>query len=240
LNLTCRENQSTGIDFSNFLSVLANRFLSSLITRSLSFQCVDDTQSSQTQGLAFDLWTAVIQDFSSSRTSQLKLVLTWPSSQLHYYVKALTCAFDAMSLSFLTQLQISTEDYIDSQTLVKTFGKLSLLERVNELSYSPESFFEALVYKTKAAEKPKTAYCNVPFPKLRYINLDGTHFLGINQGSISVDMVLDYLMERCERDAEIQALRLDNCFNISSNDVERLKEIVVEVIWDGVEQKGYF
>ena len=44
-------------------------------------------------------------------------------------------------------------------------------------------------------------------------------------------------MERCERNAEVQVLRLDDCYNISFDDVERLKEIVVDVIWDGVEQE---
>ena len=52
-----------------------------------------------------------------------------------------------------------------------------------------------------------------------------------------VAMLLDCLMERCERNAEIQTLRLDNCYYISSNDVKRLEEIVVNVIWDGVDQE---
>ena len=32
-------------------------------------------------------------------------------------------------------------------------------------------------------------------------------------------------------------LRLDNWYDIYSDDIERLKEIVVDVIWDGVEQE---
>ena len=132
-----------------------------------------------------------------------------------------------MSLPFLTHLQISTSDYIDSQTLVETFGKLPLLKRVCVEGYPPRSFLDALVYKTKAAEKSKTAYRNVSFPKLRRIDLEGM--------AISVDMLLDCLMERCERKAEVWVLRLDDCYNISSVDVERLKEIVVDVIWDGIE-----
>jgi hypothetical protein len=43
-------------------------------------------------------------------------------------------------------------------------------------------------------------------------------------------MLLDYLMERCERNAEVP----DDCYHISSNDVERLEEIVVDVTWDGI------
>ena len=42
-------------------------------------------------------------------------------------------------------------------------------------------------------------------------------------------------MDRCERNAEIQVLCLDGCDYISFNDVERHKEVVVDVIWDGVQ-----
>ena len=235
LNLTCRENQSNQIDFSNFLSVLAAKFLSSLVIRCLSLKDLDTTH-----GLKFCLWTtAIIQDCFPSPLvpPQLELILTWPSSGPHNYVKALTCGFDAMSLPSLTRLQISTLDYIDSQTWVKTFGKLPLLERVYVQSHATQSFLEALVYKTKGAEKSKAAYRNVSFPKLRYIHVEGTNFDETIPGSISVEKLLDYLMERCERNAELQVLRLDDCYYISSDDVERLEEIVVDVIWDGVEQE---
>jgi F-box-like len=239
LNLTCKENQSTQINFSNFLSVLSTKFLSSLVIRSLSLQSSDVTQ---TPGLEFCLWTtSFLQDCfpppsSVISPSQLRLVLTWPSSHRHNHKKALTCALGAMSLPFLTQLQISTEDYIDSQTWVKAFGKLPLLEGVCVKSYSPYSFLDALVYKTKAAEKSKTAYRTVAFPKLRYLHLEGAYFDSMDPTSISVEKLMDYLMERCERKAEVQVLRLDDCYYITYDDVERLEEIVVDVIWDEVEQ----
>ena len=194
---------------------------------------LDDTDT-ETQGLEFYLWTtAIIQDFSSSQP-QIQLVFTWPSPQPHNYVKALTCAFDAMSLPFLTQLQISTLDYIDSQTWVKTFGKLPLLKRVCVQSSASHSFLEALVYRSKEAEKSKTAHRNVSFPKLRYIDLNGTDFSARDPRYISVNMLLDCLMERCERKAEVRRLRLHHCYHIRSDDIERLKEIVVHVIWDGI------
>ena len=234
LELTCIGHQSSHIDFSSFFSVLATKFLSTLVIRSL---CLLDSNAFEDYiyGLEFDLWTSDCFPSSPYSRPQLLLVLTWPSSQPHNYVKALTCAFNAMSLSFLTSLQISTSDYIDTQTWVKTFGKLPLLERVCVQSLAPKSFLEALVYKTKAAEKSKTAYRNVSFPKLRYIHLEFTNFFGTGAGYISVEKLLDYLMERCEREAEVRVLRLDNCYCISSHDVKRLKEIVVDVIWDGVE-----
>ena len=234
LNLTCKENQSAQIDFSNFLSVLATKFLSSLVFRSLSLRVSDNTQA---PGLEFYLWTtSFIQDCFPSPSSlifqsQIHLVLTWPPSHRHIHETALTCAFDAMNLTFLIQLQISTEDYIGSDAWVKTFGKLPLLERVCVQSYSPYSFLEALIYKKKSVDR------NVPFPQLRYIHLEGAYFDAMDKTSTSVEKLLDYLMERCERKAEIEVLRLDDCYCISSDDVERLEEIVVDVIWDGVEQE---
>ena len=112
--------------------------------------------------------------------------------------------FYEFASAHLTQLQISTLDYIDSQTWVKTFGKLPLLERVCVPSSAPESFLEVLVYKTKAAGNSKTAYRNVFFPKLRYIHLKGTDFFATSPMTTLVDMLLDYPMERCGRNPEVQ------------------------------------
>ena len=141
-------------------------------------------------------------------------------------MKALTCAFDAMSLPFLTQLRISTLDYINSQTWVNTFGKLPLLKLVRVKGCALHSFLDALVYKTMAAKKSKTTYLNVSFPKLRHIDLKGADFTGTDPRSISVHMLLDCLMERCERKAGVRLLRLQECYNIHSDDVERLEEVV--------------
>ena len=239
LNLTCKE-KTTQFHFSNFLSVLATKFLSSLVIRSLQVSLLDTDGYS----LTFRPWTTTfIQDCFPSPSSlipqsQLQLVLTWPKSRRQNQWKVLTSAFDAMRLSFLTQLQLSNLSCIDSQTWVKTFGQLPLLERVHLKSSAPNSLLEALVYKTKAAEESKTAYRSVSFPKLRNIHLEGTYFDAKNPRLtiISIEELLDYLMERCKRKAEIQVLRLENCYYISSDDVERLEEIVVDVIWDGVER----
>ena len=233
LSLFCTGSQSTQINFSNFLSVLAVKFLSTLVIRSLSLNV---PYSSYSHHLEFEIPTTALIPTSRMSQSQLRLVLNWPNSHPRNYVKALTCVIDAMSLSFLTQLQISTShlNIIDSQTWVKTFGKLPLLERVRVQCSALLSFLEALVYNTKAAEESEAAYRNVTFPKLRDIHLVDIHFK-----FFMVVMLLDCLMERYERNAEVQVLRLNNCYDISSNDVERLKEVVVDVIWDGLEDSSY-
>ena len=213
------------------------KFPSSLVFQSLSLQVEDDFPSSPTLGLELCLWTTA--DYFSP-TPQAWLILIWPSSPPTNnvnFMKAFTCVFDAMSLPFLTHLWASTINYIDALTWIKAFIKLPLLEWVSMRSYATHRFLEALVYKTQTAEKLKTAYRNVLLPKLHYICLEGTNFDATILGSISVDKLLDYLMERCERDAEVQVLCLDGCYYISSDDVARLKEIVVDVIWDGVERE---
>jgi hypothetical protein len=112
LDLTCKENQSTQTDFSNFLSVFATKFLSSLVIRSLSLQVLDNIFT-ETYGLGFYLWTtAIIQDrFPSPLISQcqLQLLLTWPSPHPLNHVDVLICAFDAMSLPFLPITNINFE-----------------------------------------------------------------------------------------------------------------------------------
>ena len=126
-------------------------------------------------------------------------------------------------------------DYIDPVTLINAFGELPLLKRVCVQGSAPRSFLAALVCRLKAAEKSETAYRTVFFPQLHHIDLEGTDFdAARHPRSILIDELLDCLMERCERKAEVQVLRLDNCSFVSCDVVQRLCEIVVDVGWDGI------
>ncbi|KAF8806752.1 hypothetical protein BYT27DRAFT_7190405 [Phlegmacium glaucopus] len=243
LTLICKETQSDQFDFSPFLSVLAAKFLPSLVIRSLSLQNLDATATHN--GLRFKVWsTTTIHDFFrySHRPGppRLELVLTWPAPPLPHslqtYAKALTATFDAMDLRALTQLELSTSYHIDSNTLLKTFAKLSLLERVHVKGSAAESFITALVHKSKAANTSIAAYHTVSFPKLRYICMDDANFGDRRLGSISVDKLMDCLMERYERNAEVQELCIDDCHNIRYPGVKSLGEIVVRVDWDRIMQ----
>ena len=240
LKLTCTETRSTEIDFSNFFSVLATKFLSSLVIRSL---CLEDFCSiSRQDGVRFRLSTTAFgRDCLPYTLSalQLDLALEWSSPPLSHtlqnYVKVITSALNAMSLPVLTRLAISTSN-INSKILIKTFGTLPLLERVYVADVSTQIFLNALVYKMKAADQSKkSAISCVSFPKLRYIHLRSIDFVQTNKGSKSVDMLMDCLMERYERNAAIHELHLDDCYGIWDHEVEKLRE-VVDVIWDGRQQ----
>ncbi|KAF8805504.1 hypothetical protein BYT27DRAFT_7339708 [Phlegmacium glaucopus] len=240
LSLICKETQSTQFDFSTFLSVLPAKFLSSLVIRSLSLQDLDAITTQH--GLIFKVWstTAVHDPFEYSYSPvppRFELVLRWPTPRLadnnpQKYAKALTATFDAMNLRALTQLELSTSCHIDSETLLKTFARLSLLERVRVTGSAARSFINAL----EAGNTSITAYRTVSFPGLRYICMDGTNFAKTSLRGISVDKLMDCLMERYERNAEVRELCLNDCYNIREIEVEALREIVVHVDWDEVEQ----
>ena len=86
-------------------------------------------------------------------------------------------------------------------------------------------------YSSRSSPRIEAAYRNDSLPKLRYIHLADTDFGGSVPAFISpVNMVLDYVTERHKRNAEVQVLRLENCYSILSKDVERFKNFVVDVI----------
>lgn len=87
------------------------------------------------------------------------MVLKWPGplspQMLLNYVKVFTAPFDAMNLSALTQLQLSTSDRIEHGS--RLLGKLPLLKWVHVQGYAAESLLDASVYKTKAANESRLA-----------------------------------------------------------------------------------
>ena len=93
LNLTWKESRSNKIDFSNFFSVLATNFLSSLVIQSLSLYHVDTVTQNSLKFLVST--TAMIQGCLPS--IQLELVLTWPSLPAHNRLKY--AKVDAMKFS---------------------------------------------------------------------------------------------------------------------------------------------
>ncbi|KAF8810888.1 hypothetical protein BYT27DRAFT_7134588 [Phlegmacium glaucopus] len=234
LTFICKETQSTQFDFSTFLSVLAAKFLSSLVQN--LHLCA--TTTTNQNGLLINAWsTTTVHDYSrySHNPPRLELTLTWPNTlpsdnSPRNYAKALIATFDAMDLRALTQLGLVTWDYIDVKTWLTTFARLSLLERVRVTGIAARSFIKALVHKSKGANTSIAAYHTVSFPGLRYICMDDIDF----GETLSVDKLMDCLMERYERNAEVQELCLVDCDNIRAIEVERLREIVVHVHCDNV------
>ncbi|KAF7302662.1 F-box domain-containing protein [Mycena chlorophos] len=69
------------------------------------------------------------------------------------------------------------------------------------------------------------------FPALRHLEIEGTDFDDENLGRLET-----MLMARCERRQEISRLELFDCTRLRADDVALLRDIVVDVVWDGLEQ----
>ncbi|PIL25214.1 hypothetical protein GSI_13103 [Ganoderma sinense ZZ0214-1] len=50
-----------------------------------------------------------------------------------------------------------------------------------------------------------------------------------------LEEMVDWLIARCNEGAPIATLTLQNCVNAGADDVERLREVVADVVWDGLE-----
>ena len=130
LDLTCEATQHTQIDFSNFLSVLARKFLSFLVIRSLSLEVANLASQNS---LRFELTANAQNHFFYHRSVpvELKLILTWPYLQdsLHKHMEIMNTALGALSLPDVAQLALSTPD-MNSKMWLDTFGKFPLLKWV--------------------------------------------------------------------------------------------------------------
>ena len=96
-------------------------------------------------------------------------------------------------------------------------------------SYTVQSFLDALVYRMKTADQSKSAYRSVSFPSLRHIHLN---WIDLAETSLLVDTLMDCLKERYERYIEVQVLRLDDCYNISQYNIERLSKKLLLMLFE--------
>lgn len=76
----------------------------------------------------------------------------------------------------------------------------------------------------------------IVFPGLRTLTLEDATFNDDKIGSIDVESLCDCLVERYERGLEVRKLSLEDCYRLRKDDVDRLRELVVDVEWDAIEQ----
>ena len=109
------------------------------------------------------------------------------------------------------------------------FGRSSNIQYVELGSEDAVSeFLDVLTYKPEGYEHLESAYHSVTFPALQSLKFDRLSF--------DLVVVLDCLMERYERGAELRKLILQNCYCVDEDEVRSLREIVDDVEWDGIVQ----
>ena len=81
-------------------------------------------------------------------------------------------------------------------------------------------------------EMPPAVY----FPSLLHLTIENAKFdSGYNGQYAELKDLKDCLMERYERKSEVRELTLSECHRLTTKLVEELREIVADVIWDGLE-----
>ncbi|KAI0741686.1 hypothetical protein C8Q80DRAFT_1356970 [Daedaleopsis nitida] len=85
--------------------------------------------------------------------------------------------------------------------------------------------------------KKKSTSTTLLLPRLEVVKFSDIRLLSLD-GDLTpkfLDLLIDCLMTRCNYNMAVAELRLVQCMNTLSKDVDRLKEIVANVVWDGVE-----
>jgi hypothetical protein len=159
----------------------------------------------------------------ASATPDLQLVLSLPT----FAQNMLRPIFPPLSLFNITSLILDI-DPVDVY-LEDTFGQLSRLQNVKVVGNCTGDFIRALTSKPQYYKAEHSAYHSVSFPALQSLWIETFSF----GRSGALEDLQNCLMERCERRAELLKLKLTDCSELSYKNVGSLREIVIDVEWDG-------
>ena len=112
---------------------------------------------------------------------------------------------------------------ITPSLVVDTFGHLPNLERIYVEETFRGPFIDALIHKPDDYNSSPAAWSYVAFPQLQKLELSGRRIEGEE-----IRALQDCLIERCERNAPIQALTIQPGVDVAKEDVALLREIVVD------------
>ncbi|KAI0330911.1 hypothetical protein GY45DRAFT_1323043 [Cubamyces sp. BRFM 1775] len=132
--------------------------------------------------------------------------------------------------------------HLQVQCIFRNWDWKMLFERTPELRtmgiicQPSEGFLPAL--STVSAEDAESGQPGVlPLPHLHTLELTGVRFgcpHSDHESQFLVDLI-DWLVLRCNYGAPILTLDITDCINIGEEDVDRLRQVVAEVEWDGEE-----
>ena len=121
---------------------------------------------------------------------------------------------------------------------LECFGNLQQLRSVTLKEGVIHSFLQMLMVK-KGKKRDRKSYYKVTCPALQSLEIRGAIFSPDHEDGLSFEELEDCLMERCNRNAPLRDLILSDCVNLFEEDVDLLREIVVDVDWDEYEE-AYF
>ncbi|KAF8165560.1 hypothetical protein B0H34DRAFT_689570 [Crassisporium funariophilum] len=188
------------------------------------------------RSLKFEAWAEGTEgNFSQLRQARPRFELTLlragkkPSARNIYQH---VCG--AIPLHLLSMLHLETHDFISVETLATTLGELPQVRWMHVSGpTTTRHILEALSLERLEHQEILSAYHQVFFPALQALLLEGVEF----GHATSFNQLQDCLIDRCERQVALQSLILKRCFSdLDERKLDLLREIVVDVIWDGVYQ----
>ncbi|KAF7356579.1 F-box domain-containing protein [Mycena venus] len=248
MKVSCLADNSTIADFSILISSLSN-VQSVATTRQLRSLFVNIGFG----GMTIRAWSCFVQSGDPPRGRPfLEFDFKWlrflrdDSEELMAY----TCR--SLPMRGLRGLSLSTDIHeVETKTWINTFASLPTLLSIHLRGQStqliaalgeeviidgvrqiPPPPAMKLLGRRASLRRPRAASVSggLFFPALRNLILEDTDFAGP-----ALDTLETALMERCERKQELWTLTLQDCNRLRYEDVERLKDIVSDVTWDGLE-----
>lgn len=251
IKLVCKGTDTTDHDFSTIFSILP--LLGGIIHPNSGDKVfgkplhVLHVQNAMPTSLLVQGWSVATtsRDIIPRSQPHIDLQLSWPRYDPSVLEGVMMAACRSLPLMHLNYLRLSHLDHITSSTWSDIFGTLSKLHTLHVTANSPLSLIDALcgvpevdIQKTITSpilRKRKATMPTINFPHLRTLVLEAANFNDVREG-MSFSKLRDCLMMRCEYKAGVHELRLADCSYLLDDDIGLLKEIVVDVVWDGMEQ----
>ncbi|EDR14005.1 uncharacterized protein LACBIDRAFT_305345 [Laccaria bicolor S238N-H82] len=258
LKLYCRSTAVSEADFSSILTFVSGFWEPAASISSAAKPPIRSLKivSDDSTGFSLLAWPAML---SFERLSG-DLDLDLPSIELGFQwsstimpgiwnkVFGETCA--ALPLEQLASLDVSASQMAE-QTWLRMFGKLTHLKFIRLLGMAAHTLLSAMIAEpsnttgasaraNSSTRKRSRNRRKIPpavyFPALRHLTIEDTSFdSGYDDEYAELEDLKDCLMERYERKAEVHKLTLWRCHRLTAEHVDELGEIVVDVIWDGLE-----
>ncbi|KAH7909739.1 hypothetical protein BJ138DRAFT_1154562 [Hygrophoropsis aurantiaca] len=142
-----------------------------------------------------------------------------------------------LPLSNIRNLVVSNRSELSEGFWSQTFHNSRNLKNITLINSSIQGFVKALAKDALGGHQPGEN--TILLPSLDSITLDLVHFdetgdIGGYRGVTPMDL-RDALTARANQGVEIQRLSITGCCNLSSDDVNLLEKVVVDLVWDSYE-----
>ncbi|EDR14559.1 uncharacterized protein LACBIDRAFT_305269 [Laccaria bicolor S238N-H82] len=153
--------------------------------------------------------------------------------------KIISEACAALPLEQLVSLDILNARQITEQTWLARFGKLKHLQFICTQGRAVDTLLSAMMAEprtvTGTTNSSTGKHSSIYFPSLLHLTIEDISFdPGYDNKYAKLEDLKDCLMERCWRKPAVRDLVLSRCHRLTRKHVEELREIVVDVTWDGL------